>query len=120
MQQENHNIRQSLTAYKAGIGRFSEQLPEVGGAYQQFTAACFRPGAVDEKQKHLIALGISVCAQDEYCIMFHTQAAAEAGASEQEILETVGVCAAFGGGAALAQGVTLVQECWNAFQGGTH
>ncbi|MFP3490554.1 carboxymuconolactone decarboxylase family protein, partial [Staphylococcus sp. SIMBA_130] len=28
-----------------------------------------------------------------------------------EILETIGVTAAFGGGAAMSQAVTLVQEC---------
>ena len=46
-----------------------------------------------------------------YCIIYHTKGCLDQGCSEQEILEAVGVTAAFGGGATMSQGVTLVQEC---------
>lgn len=59
---------------------------------------------------HLTALGISIHAQDEYCIMYHATRALEFGASEQELSETIGVCSAFGGGASMSQGVTLVHD----------
>lgn len=108
-------VSEALHDYKAGLGHFMQKLPEVGNAYTQFTSACFQSGALAEKSKHLIALGISVCAQDEYCMIYHTNAALETGATEQEILETVSVCAAFGGGAALSQGVTVVQDVITAF-----
>lgn len=49
--------------------------------------------------------------QAEYSIIYHTKGCLDQGCSEEEILETVGVTAAFGGGASMSQGVTLVQEC---------
>ncbi|MEK1830866.1 carboxymuconolactone decarboxylase family protein [Priestia megaterium] len=42
------------------------------------------------------------------------------GATEQEILEACGVSAAFGGGAAMSQSVTLVQECISELTSHTH
>jgi AhpD family alkylhydroperoxidase len=97
--------------YKEGLGEFQKKMPDIAGKYMEFTASCFAPGSIDKKMKQLIALGISIYSQDEYCIMYHTQEAIHEGASEQEILEVVGVSAAFGGGATMSQGVTLVQEC---------
>lgn len=58
----------------------------------------------------MIALGISIYAQDEYCIIYHTKGCLDQGCSEDEILEVGGVSAAFGGGAAMSQAVTLVQQ----------
>ncbi|PWK15851.1 carboxymuconolactone decarboxylase family protein [Tumebacillus permanentifrigoris] len=104
------NVEHAIRDFKQGLGRFTEKLPDVGNKYMEFTAACFREGAVSSKNKHLTALGIAITTQDEYCILYHAKGALDNGASEAEILETVGVCAAFGGGAALAQGVTLVQQ----------
>lgn len=104
------DLARSLQDYKEGLGAFRSKLRDVGETYLAFTSACFQPGAVAVKDKHLTALGIAIYAQDEYCILYHTDNALESGATEQEILETVGVAAAFGGGAALAQGVTLVQR----------
>lgn len=110
----------SIRDYKMGLGHFADKLPEVGHAYMEFTSACFQEGAVSEKNKHLIALGIAVNAQDEYCIMYHTHAALATGASEQEVLETIGVCGAFGGGAAMSQGVTLVQHVIDVYNDTQH
>src|SRR5690348_12644736 len=97
---ERQSVQDSLLESKEGIGHFLQQLPDVGNKYMEFTAACFRAGAISEKDKHLMALGIALCMQDETCIHYHTHTALEVGATEQEVLETVGVSAAFGGGAA--------------------
>jgi len=102
-----------LHEYKEGLAEFKKKMPDVAEKYFEFTGACFAPGNIDQKTKHLIALGISIFSQDEYCIMYHTQEAIHKGAKEEEILEVIGVSAAFGGGATMSQGVTLVQECLN-------
>lgn len=50
--------------------------------------------------------------QDEYCTIYHTKGCIDQGCSDKEVLEACGVAAAFaGGGAAMSQAVTLVQEC---------
>ena len=101
----------ALLKYKAGLGKFTERMPDLAEKFNSFTEECFKEGTLSQREKQLIALGISIHAQDEYCIIYHTKGCLDQGCSEQEILETVGVTAAFGGGAAMSQGVTLVQEC---------
>ncbi len=101
----------ALHNYKEGLGIFTEKMPDLAHLYNEFTQECFKEGTLSQKEKQLIALGISIYSQDEYCIIYHTKGCLDKGASEQEILETVGVAAAFGGGAAMSQSVTLVQEC---------
>ncbi|MBD1380797.1 carboxymuconolactone decarboxylase family protein [Metabacillus arenae] len=112
---EHHEPRNSTEAalhdYKEGLGIFTQKMPDLATRFNAFTEACFQEGTLSQKEKQLIALGISVYSQDEYCIIYHTKGCLDHGASEQEILEAVGVTAAFGGGAAMSQAVTLVQEC---------
>ncbi|AZV42745.1 MULTISPECIES: carboxymuconolactone decarboxylase family protein [Peribacillus] len=101
----------ALHHYKAGLGLFTEKMPELAQQFNAFTEECFKEGVLSQKEKQLIALGISLYSQDEYCIIYHVKGCLDQGCSEQEIFETVGVTAAFGGGATMSQAVTLVQEC---------
>jgi AhpD family alkylhydroperoxidase len=101
----------ALLKYKEGLGTFTEKMPELARQFNAFTEECFKEGSLSKKVKQLIALGISVQAQDEYCIIYHTKGCIDQGCSELEILEAIGVTSAFGGGASMSQGVTLVQEC---------
>jgi AhpD family alkylhydroperoxidase len=100
----------AINDYKEGLGIFTQKMPQIAEAYNHFTEACFQEGQLTQKEKQLIALGISLYSQDEYCIIYHTKGCLDQGCKEQEILEAVGVTAAFGGGAAMSQAVTLVQE----------
>ncbi|MFC5711201.1 carboxymuconolactone decarboxylase family protein [Thalassorhabdus alkalitolerans] len=118
--QETSLIQQALHDYKAGLGHFTEQIPHIARKYNAFTEACFEEGELSQKEKQLIALGLSVYSQDEYCIIYHTQGCLDQGCSEKEILEALGVTAAFGGGAAMSQAVTLVQEAIQDLQQNTH
>lgn len=101
----------ALHEYKHGLGVFTQKMPQLAESYNAFTEACFKEGRLTQKEKQLIALGISIFSQDEYCIIYHTKGCLDQGASEEEILEVVGVSAAFGGGASMSQAVTLVQDC---------
>lgn len=107
-----------VNAYKTGLGQMQEAFPEIVSAYNEYTAQCFSPGTLDTKQKQLIALGISLFANNEVCTLYHVQEAMDAGASQEQIMETVAVAAASGGGHALSQGVTRVQQAIADFQPG--
>lgn len=109
-----------LLDYKAGLGDFTKKMPELAHAYNSFTETCFKPGALGEKEKQLIALGISLYSQDEYCIVYHLKGCLDQGCSEEEIFEALGVTAAFGGGAAMSQAVTLVQDTMADFTNKSH
>ncbi|AXI07701.1 alkylhydroperoxidase [Oceanobacillus zhaokaii] len=100
----------ALYEYKAGLGEFTKKMPSLAEKFNSFTEECFKEGALSKKDKQLIALGISLYSQDEYCIIYHVKGCLDEGCSEQEILEAIGVTAAFGGGASMSQAVTLVQE----------
>ncbi|KMY51478.1 carboxymuconolactone decarboxylase family protein [Peribacillus loiseleuriae] len=101
----------ALREYKAGLGLFTEKMPKLAEQFNAFTKECFKEGVLSKKEKQLIALGISLYSQDEYCIIYHTKGCLDQGCSEQEILEAVGVTVAFGGGMSMSQAVTLVQKC---------
>ncbi|WP_462409608.1 carboxymuconolactone decarboxylase family protein [Neobacillus sp. Marseille-QA0830] len=105
-----NQTQEALLQYKQGVGTFTEKMPQLARACNEFTEICFQEGQLSQKQKQLIALGIALNSQDEYCIIYHLKGCLDHGCSEEEILEAVGVCAAFGGGAAMSQAVTLVQQ----------
>ncbi|WP_234998520.1 carboxymuconolactone decarboxylase family protein [Salirhabdus sp. Marseille-P4669] len=107
---------QSILDYKHGSERIKKHLPEMTQGYFDFTDACFKEGEISAKQKQLMALAVAIYAQDEYCIMYHTKGAVEHDASEEEIMETIAVSAALGGGAAFSQGVTLAMETYDYYQ----
>ena len=86
------------------LGKFSKDTPEQMEAFHKFMEASEKPGMLDKKTKELIALGISIKAQCEYCIAFHVKGALDAGAKKEEILETVWVSTLMGGGPSLMYG----------------
>lgn len=108
-------VDQSIIQYKEGVHDLQHTLPDVTGKYMAFTEACFKDGMLSKKEKQLIALGISMVTQDEYCMIYHTKGAIDNGATESEIAETIGVSVALGGGAAFAQGVTLVMDTFHHY-----
>ncbi|WP_141433997.1 carboxymuconolactone decarboxylase family protein [Bacillus sp. 03113] len=110
-----NSIEAALHDYKMGLGVFTQKMPELAQHYNAFTETCFKEGTLSQKQKQLIAFGISLYSQDEYCIIYHLKGCLDQGASEEEVLEAVGVTAAFGGGATMSQAVTLVQEALTEF-----
>ena len=74
MEHEQHSsINDILHHYKEGIGSFTNQIPEIAETYNAFTQACFQEGALTKREKQLIALGISLATQDEYCTIYHTK-----------------------------------------------
>ncbi|MXQ55972.1 carboxymuconolactone decarboxylase family protein [Shimazuella sp. KC615] len=116
----DNSIQDSLLNYKEGLGNLAKHLPNVVSNYNKFTEACFDEGALTKKTKHLIALGLGVYSNDEYCIIYHTKGAIDNGATEQEVMEAAAVTTAFGGGMAMSQTVTLVQDALSSFQNHTH
>ena len=99
-----------LDAYKDGVHLMESDMPETVEAWHRFTGSCFADGAVNAKHKQLIALGISLFANNEVCTLYHVEEALANGASRLEIMETVSVAAALGSGHAFSQGVTRVRK----------
>ena len=83
------------------IGTLSEVLPEEMDAFRKLHKEATGDGALDRKTKELIALGMAMTVNCDGCIAYHVKDALLAGASRQEILETVGVVVMMGGGPAV-------------------
>ena len=77
---------------------YSRNLSSFYGLHEKV----MEPGALDKKQKELIALGIAVASHCKPCIYQHTQAAVQEGATPKEILEAAGVAVLMAGGPAFA------------------
>jgi AhpD family alkylhydroperoxidase len=108
---------QKVQHYKEEVAGLAETLPDVAEAYHRFTGECFAPGELDERTKQLIALGVSLYANNEICTFYHVQEARSKGASDRQIMEAAAVAAAAASGHALSQGALRVQ---GALQVGLH
>lgn len=87
----NHEQRQLAAVYR-------QASPGPLHAFSAFHQAVMMPGELDVKVKELIATGIAVAARCDGCIASHVGAALKAGASRQELVETIGVAILMGGG----------------------
>ena len=89
-----HNINQSLAKLRT-------QAPDVMKGFGLLARAATQDGALDKKTKELIALALGIASHCDGCIGFHTQALAKLGASQQEVVETLGMAVYMGGGPSL-------------------
>jgi AhpD family alkylhydroperoxidase len=78
--------------------------PEAMKSFWTFDKAALGAGAIPAKYKELMAVAVALTTQCPYCIEVHAKKAKEAGASENELAETVMVAAALRAGAALTHG----------------
>lgn len=72
--------------------------PDVMKAFAGIAQAATVSKSLDAKTKELIALGIAVAVRCDDCIAFHAKAAAEQGASQDEVSETLGMAIYMGAG----------------------
>lgn len=84
--------------------------PEVDDTFRQFSRAVFKQGALSRKTKQLIAVAVAHVTQCPYCILGHSEAAARAGASREEIMEAVWVAAEMRAGAAVAHAALALDK----------
>lgn len=89
----------------------AKHIPETIKSFMGLHDGIIKDGALSKKQKELIAVGIAIATRCKACIFMHTQAAVQAGATAEEILETASVSVLMGGGPAFTQ----VQEVLKVF-----
>jgi AhpD family alkylhydroperoxidase len=100
--------------------KMRELAPEAYRAFLEFDQKAFKDGAIPAKMKELIAVAIAQITQCPWCIDAHTKKAARAGASDNEIAETIFVAMAMAAGAAWSHGGLALQclQEHRATQGG--
>ncbi len=86
------------------MGELGQGIPTTMGCFSKLHAKASETGAIDVKTKELIALGIAIAIRCGGCIAFHVHDALQAGATDADIQETIGVAILMGGGPAVMYG----------------
>ena len=84
--------------------------PDIHDAFQAFSQKVFADGALPGKTKQLIAVAVAHVTQCPYCIKGHTKAALRAGASREELMESIWVAAEMRAGGAWAHSTLALAE----------
>lgn len=90
------------------LGQLDQAANEAWKKFQDFNQAAMGAGAVPVKYKELIALGVSLATQCSYCLEIHRKSAEQAGATQEEIAETILVASALRAGAAVTHGTQIL------------
>ena len=93
---------------KASLDKFKQVLPDLMAPEFALWEVAYRDGALSNKVKRLIALAIALRAGCTNCILAQTMRALEAGATKDEILETLSVEVAMSGTTGIAESLRVI------------
>jgi len=88
----------SYKYYKDRLTQLRSQIPGPMSSFARLHKKGVEDGALSRKIKEMMALAISIVVGCKGCIVYHVHDAVVAGATRQELLETVGVGLLMGGG----------------------
>ncbi len=91
------------------VGRLGRELEGPMADFGKLHRTTMAEGALPTQTKELIALGIAVASRCQGCIAFHVHDARKAGASREQIVETLGVALLMGGGPAMVYASEALQ-----------
>lgn len=90
--------KKGLQNYMNSSGKVAREIPETMQGFSKMAQGALKEGAVSTKNKELIALGIGISSRCEGCIQAHVKKAIDAGATREEMHETIGVAILMSGG----------------------
>ena len=91
------------------LGRVIELMPKQGKQLMDQIGETYKDGALNKKSKHLMALAIALGVGCQNCVLFHTEAALESGATKEEFLETISIVTSMRGTTGVAESLRLIQ-----------
>jgi 4-carboxymuconolactone decarboxylase len=92
------------------FGEIGANAPELWEKFSAWYEAVFAAGALNEREKALIALAVAHVVQCPYCIDAYTVACLEKGSDREQMTEAIHVGAAIRGGASLVHGMQMRQH----------
>ena len=102
--------KQHLEHTSANLAEFRRTHEAAGhGFTAMHRGAMGDGGALTLREKEMIALAIGIATRCVDCIGFHVQGAIKAGASREDVAETIGVAMMMGGGPAYMYGVKALE-----------
>ena len=94
---------------QASMAKYGKESPDTMAGFMKLHEAGSTQGALSPKHKELIALGIGIAVRCDGCIAFHVHDALKAGATKDEIVDTIGVAILMGGGPAVVYGSAALE-----------
>ncbi len=91
------------------LEKLNQEIPELMVHETAKWAEVYKEGALSTKVKRLMALGIALRACCDNCILGQTTRALEAGATKEEIMETISVNMAMSGTTGIAEGMKVIK-----------
>ena len=101
MHKDWKELTRTLSPAMAAVRRGA---PEVAKGFSALATAATAKGALDTKTKELLAVAIAIAVRCDGCIGFHVKSAVDAGASRDELVETVAMSVYMGGGPSFIYG----------------
>ena len=89
---------------RALMGDLAHEVPGPYTGFARSHASAVTDGALAPAVKELMALAVAICIHCEGCIAFHVHDALQAGATHEQVTETIGVAIMMGGGPAAVYG----------------
>lgn len=93
----------------ANIGTLSHEIPDTVAGFNRMGAAAKAPGALDEKTKEIMALGIAIATRCDSCIGFHIRSLIRLGTTRPELCEALAMAIYMGGGPSYAFSAKALQ-----------
>ena len=91
------------------LDKFKQALPDLMASQHTMLDIVYDDGALSAKFKRLISLAIALRAGCTNCILAQTKRALEAGATKDELLETLSVEVAMSGSTGVAESLRVVK-----------
>ena len=91
------------------MGKLGEEIPRTMAGFARLHKESVGDGALSPKVKEMIALAIAVRVCCDGCIAIHVHDALAAGATREEITETIGVAILMGGGPSVVYGCEALE-----------
>jgi AhpD family alkylhydroperoxidase len=91
------NYLRNYEHQKRIMKELERELPDAMEGFNKIQRINAREGVLSVKTKELMAIAISISMHSKGCIVNHVKEALEAGASRQEIIETIGIAILLGG-----------------------
>ena len=92
------------------LNKFQQAFPEINTAMDGVRNVVYKDGALNLKMKRLISLGIALRAGCVNCIISQVMHALNAGASTDEIMETLAVEVSMSGTTGVAESLRVIKQ----------
>ena len=103
---------------EANLATFSKEIPQTVKGFGMMGQGAKKDGALSEKTKELMALGIAIATRCDSCIGFHVRSLVRLGTTREELCEALAMATYMGGGPSYAYSAKAL-AAYDTFSDGT-